>query len=53
MSKLKIRTQNRHLLVRFLPEMDNEEDNPATLLLPDDYEKPKSEYVKVISVKFD
>jgi len=48
MSKLKIRTQNRHLLVRFLPEMDSEEDNPATLLLPDGYEKPKSEYVKVI-----
>ena len=48
MSKLKIRAQNRHLLVRFLPEMDNEEETPATLLLPDDYEKPKSEYVKVI-----
>ena len=47
MSKLKIRTQNRHLLVRFLPEMDNEEETPATLVLPYDYEKPKSEYVKV------
>jgi len=48
MSKLKIRPQNKHLLVRFLPEMDNEEDKPATLLLPEGYEKPKSEYVKVI-----
>ena len=48
MSKLKIRPQNKHLLVRFLPEMDNEEDKPTMLSLPEGYEKPKSEYVKVI-----
>ena len=48
MSKLKIRPQNKHLLVRFLPEMDSEEDKPTMLSLPEGYEKPKSEYVKVI-----
>ena len=38
--------QNRHILIGMLKEAEAEESK-SSFILPDDYEKPKSEYVKV------
>jgi hypothetical protein len=38
--------QNRHILVGMLEEVEAEESK-SSFILPDDYERPKSEYVKV------
>ena len=45
MSKLNIKPHNRHVLVKMLEE--EKEEEKTGFILPDDYEKPKSEYVKV------
>tara|TARA_R110000824_G_scaffold244224_1_gene432953 strand:+ start:547 stop:813 length:267 start_codon:yes stop_codon:yes gene_type:complete len=42
---MSITPQNRHLLIEVPRE--TEEGEPAAFLLPDGYEKPKSEHVKV------
>ena len=42
---MNITPQNRHLLIEVLDE--TEEEGPAAFLLPEGYEKPKSEHVKV------
>ena len=40
--------QNRHILVGMLEETGAEgEESKSSFILPDGYEKPKSEYVKV------
>ena len=38
--------QNRHLLIE-MPSETEDDGKPAAFLLPEGYEKPKSEYVKV------
>jgi len=38
--------QNRHLLIEVIDKTE-EEGEPAAFLLPEGYEKPKSEHVKV------
>ena len=43
---MKFTPQNRHILVG-IPEETEIEESKSTLILPDDYERPKSEYVKV------
>ena len=43
---MKFTPQNRHILVG-IPEETEIEESKSTLILPDDYKKPKSEYVKV------
>ena len=47
MSKLNIKPHNRHVLVKMIEEEKEEEEEKTGFILPDDYEKPKSEYVKV------
>mgnify|MGYP003151652941 CR=1 FL=1 len=42
---MNIKPHNRHLLVKMLEE--EKEEEKTGFILPDDYEKPKSEYVKV------
>ena len=40
--------QNRHILVGMLEETGAEgKESKSSFILPDDYERPKSEYVKV------
>ena len=43
---MNITPQNRHLLIELIDETQDD-SKPAAFLLPDGYEKPKSEYVKV------
>ena len=43
---MNITPQNRHLLIE-VPKETEEEGEPAAFLLPEGYEKPKSEHVKV------
>jgi len=43
---MNITPQNRHLLIE-IPSEAVEVDKPAAFLLPEGYEKPKSEHVKV------
>ncbi len=43
---MNITPQNRHLLIEVQDEIEDD-DKPAAFLLPEGYEKPKSEYVKV------
>ena len=43
---MNITPQNKHLLIEVLDETENS-DKPADFLLPEGYEKPKSEYAKV------
>ena len=43
---MNITPQNRHLLIEVPDEAEGDE-KPAAFLLPEGYEKPKSEYVKV------
>jgi len=42
---MNITPQNRHLLIE--APVEAEEDKPAAFLLPEGYEKPQSEHVKV------
>ena len=42
-----ITPQNRHLLIEAPKETEEEGEAPAAFLLPEGYEKPKSEHVKV------
>ena len=44
---MNITPQNRHLLIEAPKETEEEEGGPAAFLLPEGYEKPKSEHVKV------
>ena len=43
---MNITPQNRHLLIEAIDETEGG-DKPADFLLPEGYEKPKSEHVKV------
>ena len=43
---MKFTPQNRHILVG-MPEETETEESKSSFILPDDYEKPKSEHVKV------
>jgi len=43
---MKITPQNRHLLIE-VPSETEDDGKPATFLLPEGYEVPKSEHVKV------
>ena len=43
---MNITPQNRHLLIEVIDETEDN-DKPAAFLLPEGYEKPKSEHVKV------
>jgi len=43
---MNITPQNRHLLIE-IPSEAEEDDNAPAFLLPEGYEKPKSEHVKV------
>ena len=43
---MNITPQNRHLLIE-IPSEAVEDDKPAAFILPEGYEKPKSEHVKV------
>ena len=43
---MKITPQNRHLLIEVIDETEDD-SKPAAFLLPEGYEKPKSEHVKV------
>ena len=43
---MKFTPQNRHILVG-MPEETETEESKSSFILPDDYEKPKSEFVKV------
>ena len=43
---MKFTPKNRHILVGMLEEVEAEESK-SSFILPDDYERPKSEYVKV------
>ena len=43
---MKFTPQNRHILVG-MPEEAETEESKSSFILPDDYEKPKSEFVKV------
>ena len=43
---MKFTPQNRHILVG-IPEETQIEESESTFILPDDYERPKSEYAKV------
>jgi hypothetical protein len=43
---MKITPQNRHLLIE-VPNETEDDVSPAAFLLPEGYEKPKSEHIKV------
>ena len=43
---MKLTPRNRHILVG-MPEEIETEESQSSFILPEDYEKPKSEYVKV------
>ena len=43
---MKFTPRNRHILVG-MPEETETEESKSSFILPDDYEKPKSEYVRV------
>ena len=43
---MKFTPKNRHILIG-IPEETEIEESKSTLILPDDYERPKSEYAKV------
>tara|TARA_R110002110_G_scaffold93_1_gene304 strand:- start:3 stop:269 length:267 start_codon:yes stop_codon:yes gene_type:complete len=43
---MKFTPQNRHILVG-MPEEIETEESKSSFILPDDYERPKSEFVKM------
>ena len=43
---MKITPQNRHLLIE-VPDETEDDERPNAFLLPEGYEKPKSEHIKV------